>query len=210
MHAALPPHQARPPQLLRALLSAVGVESGRVPESASGRLDTSSLHASKLRIPAHPEMVPSTTIPGASACSQVVLCGGQSPPRRLRPCPSHILVSLLPHAYQSPCPRPPGIIPMSCLPLSVPLGPGAAGWKLTCPSWYNRVMWDLQSPQLCIPNSLPQGAPGWGGGVLQASGHPLLGAVSLQEGARWEEPNPLHSPVHSRPQRPSCIATHGP
>jgi len=195
MHSALPPHQARAPQLLPAPRSAVGVESGRVPESASGRLGTSSLHSSKL--PAQPEMVPSTKIPGAPACSQVVLCEGQSPPRRLRPCPPHVLVSLLPRAYQSPCPRPPGIIPMSCLPSAVPMGPGAAGWELTCPSWYNRVMWDLQSPQLCSPSSLPQGAPGWGG--LQASGHPLLGAVSLQEGARWEEPNPLRSPVHPRP-----------
>lgn len=134
MHSVLPRHQARRPQLLPALLSAVGAESRRAPESASGRLDTSSLRPSELRIPAYPEGVPSTEGPGASARSQVMVCEGQSPPRRLRPCPPHVLVSLLPHAYRSPGLRPPGIIPMSCLPSSVPLETGAAGWELrACP-----------------------------------------------------------------------------
>lgn len=38
-----------------------------------------------------------------------MVCEGQSPPHRLRPCSPQVFVSLLPHAYWLPCLRPPGI-----------------------------------------------------------------------------------------------------
>lgn len=80
------------------------------------------LPSSKLRIPVHPETVPSTKIPGTSVCSRVMVCEGQSPPHRLRPCSPQVFVSLLPHAYWLPCLRPPDIIRRSRLPSSVPWG----------------------------------------------------------------------------------------